>query len=311
MKYFPHLIPEEHRVLKDRFEKNSEHEKASNESVKIIFIILGILLIVGALIPASTFFPFSMVLITTGILLFPKVHQALAKQFRFRLTKQAGLILAGILLLTNVLFGMKFIQVRSELIRKAETQHQLELLAQLEAEKKENLRQENLATCLTKTDSLISVNQTDEALLTLKRAEKWVLYEPDKRDIIQKRLQLFILKATDLEKKRKYSEAIEFLDKAYQLDEKNSEIIYQRALCYSKSNNIRAAVTDCLIAMELGNKQAEELHEKINPVRKKIIGYETLCIDGTTSSARGRGACSHHGGVDDWNHPVYEEYRKY
>lgn len=44
------------------------------------------------------------------------------------------------------------------------------------------------------------------------------------------------------------------------------------------------------------------------PTYKKIIvDYRTLCRDGeySPSNAKGRGACSHHGGVADWNAPVY------
>ncbi|WP_341900215.1 hypothetical protein [Fluviicola taffensis] len=311
MKYFPHLIPEEHRVLKDHFKGKSEPEKKTNEFARIVSIVLGILLIICALIPAVTFFPFSLVLITTGMLLFPKANKAIAKQLKLRLTNQVRIILGGTLLLINVLFGLKFVQVRSELIHKAEVQLQLDLKAHQDAEAKELRRNNSLETYLAKTDSFAAVHQPDQALLALVSAEKFVLYDSEKDVVVQKRLQLFMSKATDLINNRKYPDAIEILNQAYQIDEKNSEIIYQRALCYSKSKNIRAAVTDCLLAMELGNKQAEQLHEQINPIRKKIIGYETLCNDGTTSDARGRGACSHHGGVANWNHPVYEEYRKY
>lgn len=40
--------------------------------------------------------------------------------------------------------------------------------------------------------------------------------------------------------------------------------------------------------------------------REEITGYCTLCVDGTfsPSCATGRGACSHHGGVAQWNAPV-------
>lgn len=39
-----------------------------------------------------------------------------------------------------------------------------------------------------------------------------------------------------------------------------------------------------------------------------ITGYCTLCNDGqySPSNAKGRGACSHHGGVANWNAPVYD-----
>lgn len=44
------------------------------------------------------------------------------------------------------------------------------------------------------------------------------------------------------------------------------------------------------------------------PTRKKIAGHCTLCNDGTYSKtcATGRGACSRHGGVKQYNAPIYE-----
>lgn len=41
----------------------------------------------------------------------------------------------------------------------------------------------------------------------------------------------------------------------------------------------------------------------------KIVGYCTLCRDGTRSSScsTGRGTCSHHGGVAEWNAPIYKK----
>lgn len=41
----------------------------------------------------------------------------------------------------------------------------------------------------------------------------------------------------------------------------------------------------------------------------KIVGYCTLCRDGTRSPScsTGRGTCSHHGGVAEWNAPIYDK----
>ncbi|HVW23272.1 MAG TPA: hypothetical protein VHB51_02215 [Candidatus Saccharimonadales bacterium] len=53
----------------------------------------------------------------------------------------------------------------------------------------------------------------------------------------------------------------------------------------------------------------EKTHtEKTTTYQKKVIGYCTLCNDGTYSPtcATGRGACSYHGGVAEWNAPEYE-----
>ena len=42
---------------------------------------------------------------------------------------------------------------------------------------------------------------------------------------------------------------------------------------------------------------------------KEIVGYCTLCNDGTRfpTCATGRGACSHHGGVAEFNAPIYKD----
>jgi hypothetical protein len=52
---------------------------------------------------------------------------------------------------------------------------------------------------------------------------------------------------------------------------------------------------------------AEKTHaETETTYREEITGYCTLCSDGTysPSCATGRGACSHHGGVAQWNAPI-------
>lgn len=46
---------------------------------------------------------------------------------------------------------------------------------------------------------------------------------------------------------------------------------------------------------------------------KEIVGYCTSCNDGTRSPScsTGSGTCSHHGGVDEWNAPIYRDVPKY
>jgi len=53
---------------------------------------------------------------------------------------------------------------------------------------------------------------------------------------------------------------------------------------------------------------AEKSHtETVTTYEKKVTGHCTLCNDNTysPSCATGRGACSWHGGVAQWNAPVY------
>jgi hypothetical protein len=46
--------------------------------------------------------------------------------------------------------------------------------------------------------------------------------------------------------------------------------------------------------------------ETVTTYKEEVRGYCTLCSDGTYSPtcATGRGACSHHGGVAQWNAPI-------
>lgn len=45
-------------------------------------------------------------------------------------------------------------------------------------------------------------------------------------------------------------------------------------------------------------KSYKSVYEKLN--EKEIVRVGAICMDGTKSYATGRGACSHHGGVDYW-----------
>lgn len=59
---------------------------------------------------------------------------------------------------------------------------------------------------------------------------------------------------------------------------------------------------------------SEKTHtETVTTYRQKVTGYCTLCNDGTysPSCATGRGACSHHGGVAQWNAPRYSSIPEY
>ncbi|RFC54868.1 tetratricopeptide repeat protein [Brumimicrobium aurantiacum] len=112
-------------------------------------------------------------------------------------------------------------------------------------------------------------------------------------------------------KSKNYPEAINYYTTLISSEINATENLYNRAVCYIKMNEIAEAVSDLKEAIKIGNEKAEELHDKINPLKRKVSHYVTRCCDGSTSSARGRGACSHHGGVCNWNDPVYTTYREY
>lgn len=60
--------------------------------------------------------------------------------------------------------------------------------------------------------------------------------------------------------------------------------------------------------------EVEKSHEEtVTTYEQKLSDYCTLCNDGTysPSCATGRGACSHHGGVAQWNAPRYSNVPVY
>jgi hypothetical protein len=175
-------------------------------------------------------------------------------------------------------------------------------IARIEAEK-EKLRQDSLSYYTSTAEEQFKLKKYDIEKLYLDSALVYAL-DSDKSDLIYKKAEAsFLLKM--------YDESISFYTDLIAVKYNLKDTYYQRALCYLKERKTQESVDDLVQAMLLENKDAESLHEKINPLKKRVSYYITRCCDGTTSNATGRGACSHHDGVCDWNEPVYEEYRKY
>lgn len=164
-------------------------------------------------------------------------------------------------------------------------------------------RQDSLNTYLGKAEEQFNNKKVEFGIQYLDSA--LIYATADKRNEIHaQKAQLYV-------DKKKYDDAIAEYSQLIHVKHDIEESYYQRALCYQKQRKTQEAVNDLKQAVALGHVEAGELHEKINPIKKRVAYYETRCCDGTTSNARGRGACSHHGGVCNWNAPVYEEYRKY
>jgi hypothetical protein len=80
---------------------------------------------------------------------------------------------------------------------------------------------------------------------------------------------------------------------------------------YYMKGEKKLAIDELKNLMAKGNKEAETLWNIYNPILTKVNGYITRCCDGTTSTAKGRGACSHHQGVCNWNEPIIVQYREF
>lgn len=164
-------------------------------------------------------------------------------------------------------------------------------------------RQDSLNAYLEKAEEQLSSQKIEFGIQYLDSALVYANAEK-KSEIHAQKAQLYV-------DKKKYDEAIVEYSQLINVKHDIEESYYQRALCYQKQRKTQEAVNDLKQAIALGHIEAGELHDKINPIKKRVSYYETRCCDGTTSNAKGRGACSHHGGVCNWNEPVYEEYRKY
>jgi len=164
-------------------------------------------------------------------------------------------------------------------------------------------RQDSLNTYLKKAEEQLSNKKIEVGIQYLDSA--LIYANGDKRNEIHaQKAQLYV-------DQKKYDDAIVEYSQLINFKHNIEESYYQRALCYQKQRKTQEAVNDLKQANALGYVEAGKLHEKINPIKRRVSYYETRCCDGTTSNARGRGACSHHGGVCNWNEPVYKEYRKY
>ncbi len=187
---------------------------------------------------------------------------------------------------------------------------------QIIAAEKLRIEQEELATKKAEEQRLAQLNSYQsqaEEFYQKGKVSKAILYIDSSLSIAIKEegFPLLELKAECSYKNRKYEEALAIHTLLISDQVELSKHYYERALCYEKLKKRQEAVNDLKESIALKNTEAEKLHDKINPLKKRISYYVTRCCDGSTSNAKGRGACSHHGGVCNWNDPVYEEYRKY
>jgi len=230
----------------------------------------------------------------------PAIHNKIEKTLRFTFNWKIKSSVILILFIPAFLISSNYIAKEKEIAKQDKIEQEIRISKE-KAEKEKQAQIEQM-----RVDSLNYYTQTANELLlkakyeqAFKKYEKAKLFTTSKSDFDFKQGQC-------LSGMKKFDDAIAFFSNSG-----SSDALYERAICYQKTGKIQEAVNDLKKAIELGNPDAEKLHNKINPILRKIIGYNTLCCDGTTSDARGRGACSSHGGVCNWNNPIYQEYRKY
>lgn len=310
MRYVSNLIPEKSQVLKHYFKGNTHEIKKSNPSLKMLRWIGGVFFLLIALL----FIKHLLLTILFGFLGFmilPSGHNWIEKKLRFILTAKIKSVFAFIILLFSLpLLGhYNDVDEKEAHLLKLKLQKEARITAELE--RKEKIRNDSLTYFINASSQFADKHKIDEASKQLKKAALFSKLPVDKNRIAVEENKISTIKAFDLVKAEKYKLALPQLDSLILKEENNPNLFYNRALCYSKTAKIKEAVSDCLKAMQLGDKKADKLYNKINPIKKRIVGYITRCCDGSTSGSTGRGTCSHHGGVCDWSEPIYQEYRKY
>lgn len=271
MRYIPNLIPENAKVLPDYF--NDGPNITNRVSfLKQFFCTAGaVLLSLFALASYKEPLVALLLLLLAAGLIIP-IHRWIERKLRFTFTSGIKAVVYFILLIP-------FLISRGQA---GEQLQQQQLIAQQRAAADQQEQQRLLAV----QDSIFK-DSLDREMATRKE------------------------NVTKFMKEKRYQEAKEEIDFLLRSDEDNTTLLYQRAQCNDELGFTKEAVEDLVLAMKLGSTEATTLHEKINPERKRITEYVTRCCDGSSSDAKGRGACSHHGGVCNWNEPVYEQYREF
>lgn len=310
MRYVPNLLPATSKVLPDYFKGNIYKPAKKNTLVDIIMWLLGILFFIFALVNLNHFLLF-LLLGFLGFMLIPPGHRFLEKKLRFRLAPRIKAVAASALFFCSVPVSSHY----DDIDRKAALQvKQAEEKSAKEKEiaaQKDQQRKDSLAWYIQQSNQLASAHKLDDANQLLQKAQAFVVTQEERDQVANQQVGIKSITALVKVKAGEYEDALSEIEGLLLLNPSNRELQYNKALCKSKMGNIQEAVTDLKPLLAAEYPDAVTLHNKINPVRKRITGTCTRCCDGSTSYATGRGACSHHGGVCNWNEPIYEESRKY
>jgi len=306
MPYVPDLIPKEHRVLPDYFNTQNPKVKGGKGVAQPLAIFAAIAFFSAAIYFYHDFFIALCLAVAAGICTGPG-KRWLEKIGDFTLTPRIRLLFCAVLVVFCIPLWPYYLQVdadaeqaRQEAIQKAQ-QFSSDSLRQ------ENNRRDSLASYL----AVAKQPPSETVIAKLKYARKFASTGDEQKQLQDVLYKVDLLYIGSLLRQSQFDDAMPLLEDALKDDPADPQLLYDRALCYLNHHNVVLAVNDLDSAINRGLKSANPLYNKINPLRKRIVGYETLCNDGSSSDATGRGACSWHGGVAEWNHPIYETYRKY
>jgi predicted negative regulator of RcsB-dependent stress response len=247
----------------------------------------------------------------SGSVVLPVTRRLIETMLVFKLTIVLRISVASLVLLTAVPIAVHYNSLDTQRRIVEKLQAEKEETERLVIEKKEGARKDSLYGLLQESRESIKRNRLDKANKQLDIALGAARSNNEKSEIAALRLEINKKKVEVLVRAGRYRTALPILDELIGTAGYDADLLYNRGVCYAKIGNIQEAVNDLRSAVEKGDSRASALYERINPIRRRVAYYVTRCCDGSTSGAKGRGACSHHHGVCNWNDPVYEDYRKY
>lgn len=237
------------------------------------------------------------VLVCIGLLFYPAVQRRIAGRLGPRPRRNRNMIIG---VLTVLLFVVNHpYEQRSQILIKQ--QQLIEAQKQEKEIKRQQLVVQQLEQSRLYADSALKLSGQGKYQQALVLIDSSILLSPGNE-------AAWYAKASIHNELKQYDEVILALNNMASISPEGRML---RARCFIKTGQPQSAIPDLKIIAESGNAEAERLYDKVNPIIREITGYITRCCDGSISYSSGRGTCSHHGGVCDWNEPVYEEHRKY
>ncbi len=310
MKYVPHLIAKEYRVLQEDYKGQIYGNSKRHIGHRILGWVIGLIYILTAL----AFIKSLWLLLIFGTIIFvniPPLIALLEKKLVFQLTPKISYIATGVLFIISLPLINNYLEHEQALLKKEQAIAAQKKAAEEEQQKERQQAKDSFEYYRNVVVDLIEKKEYPKAQEELTQLNRFAIDTEEK--LVIERLSDAIIQSEidELFKRKKYRQVLPKIETYLQYSNNKADLLYKRAVCLHIKGETREAVRDLKRAIKLGYSGAEELHDKINPLRRRVAYYVTRCCDGSTSNAKGRGACSHHGGVCNWNDPVYETYRKY
>lgn len=310
MRYVAGLIPAKSRVLPEYFKGDNRREEVNKPVRSGVLWLLGILFSLAAL--AVLYHPLlSLPLALAALVLIPPGARFLESQLQCRLTAGVKAMAAAVLLAVSLPLMSHYVAADNAEAYKQELLQKKEAQEKVIADQKDRVRKDSLNFYIQQGSQLRKDGNSKEATACLLYAWKFAALPDEQSRIQQVEREVKTDEASALFKAGSYADALLKINSLLTEDSENGGLLYARAVCYSKTGKVEEAIGELKQLKETGSSKAAALYDKLNPIRRRISGYCTRCWDGSISYATGRGACSHHGGVKNWNDPIYEEYRKY